>query len=70
MGPAYLFSICRKHPFVDGNKRTAVAGSLTFLEMNGIDIDAPEPGFYNLVIGFAEGKVTKAAVAVFFEQHS
>jgi death on curing protein len=70
MAAAYLFHICRNHPFIDGNKRSAVAAALTFLEMNGIEIDAPESQFYDLVIGVAEGKVTKAAAAVFFEKHS
>lgn len=32
---AYLFYLCRNHPFVDGNKRTALAASLVFLEANG-----------------------------------
>ena len=70
MAAAYLFNICKNRPFLDGNKRTAVAASLTFLEMNGIEIDAAEADFYELVIGVAEGKVTKAAVAVFFENNA
>jgi death-on-curing protein len=32
---AYLFYLCRNHPFVDGNKRTALAACLVFLEANG-----------------------------------
>lgn len=31
---AYLFYICRNHPFVDGNKRAALASCLVFLEQN------------------------------------
>lgn len=31
---AYLFYLCRNHPFVDGNKRTALAACLVFLESN------------------------------------
>lgn len=31
---AYLFYLCRNHPFVDGNKRTALATSLVFLSGN------------------------------------
>ena len=31
---AYLFYICGNHPFVDGNKRTALASCLTFLAEN------------------------------------
>lgn len=70
MAAAYLHGICRKHPFLDGNERTAVATALTFLEMNGIEVDADEDAFYDLVIGVAVGRVSKAAVAVFLETHA
>ena len=45
---AYLFYLCRNHPFVDGNKRTALATCLVFLSENGLlpgetlDVDAWE----------------------------
>jgi death-on-curing protein len=38
---AYLFYLCSNHPFVDGNKRTALAACLVFLESNG---RLPDPG--------------------------
>jgi death-on-curing protein len=69
MAAAYLYGICRNHPFLDGNKRTAVAAALTFLEMNGVEVDANEDAFYDLVIGVADGRVSKAAVTVFLEKH-
>jgi death on curing protein len=31
---AYLFYLCRNHPFVDGNERTALATCLVFLSEN------------------------------------
>jgi death on curing protein len=31
---AYLFHLCRNHPLVDGNKRTALAACLVFLKTN------------------------------------
>jgi death-on-curing protein len=31
---AYLFYLCRNHPFLDGNKRTALATCLVFLSEN------------------------------------
>lgn len=31
---AYLYYLCRNHPFVDGNKRTALAACLVFLSAN------------------------------------
>jgi death-on-curing protein len=33
---AYLFYLCRNHPFADGNKRTALATCLVFLSENGL----------------------------------
>ncbi|MGQ0653412.1 MAG: type II toxin-antitoxin system death-on-curing family toxin [Betaproteobacteria bacterium] len=41
---AYLFYLCRNHPFVDGNKRTALAAALVFLEANGRLADPGAPG--------------------------
>lgn len=33
---AYLFYLCRNHPFVDGNKRVALATCLVFLSANDL----------------------------------
>lgn len=33
---AYLYYLCRNHPFVDGNKRTALATCLVFLQSNAL----------------------------------
>jgi len=40
---AYLFYVCRNHPFVDGNKRTALAACLIFLDANGL---LPDDAFH------------------------
>lgn len=41
---AYLFYPCSNHPFLDGNKRAALATCLVFLSQNGLlpvdDLDA------------------------------
>jgi death-on-curing protein len=37
---AYLFYLCRNHPFLDGNKRTALGACLVFLRLNGVE---PKP---------------------------
>ena len=70
MASAYLYSICRNHPFLDGNKRTALACAMAFLRLNGTRIKSTQSDLYDLVIGVAEGRVSKAAVAVFFEQRA
>jgi death on curing protein len=40
---AYLFYLCRNHPFVDGNKRTALAACLVFLTENELLADEGLP---------------------------
>ena len=34
---AYLFYLCGNHPFLDGNKRTAMMAPIVFLRMNRIE---------------------------------
>src|SRR5476649_1968210 len=41
---AYLFYLCRNHPFVDGNKRVALASCLVFLQTNDLLPDPDLPG--------------------------
>lgn len=33
---AYLFYLCRNHPFHDGNKRVAMVSGIVFLRLNGL----------------------------------
>lgn len=40
---AYLYYLCRNHPFVDGNKRTALAAALVFLKANDRLKDLGQP---------------------------
>ncbi|MDR2708519.1 MAG: type II toxin-antitoxin system death-on-curing family toxin, partial [Elusimicrobiota bacterium] len=35
MAAGYAFHICQNRPFIDGNKRAALASSLVFLDING-----------------------------------
>ena len=35
MAASYIACLTIRHPFVDGNKRTALATALTFLFLNG-----------------------------------
>jgi death-on-curing protein len=61
---AYLFHIARNHPFVDGNKRTALMCALVFLGLNGQHLEACPKVLFELVDGVAAGSVEKAEVAV------
>lgn len=63
MAAAYAFHICQNHPFVDGNKRTALATALVFLEMNGITILDPGGELYDAMIVLAAGRMRKSEFA-------
>jgi death-on-curing protein len=64
MAAAYLFHIARNHPFVDGNKRTALLAALVFLNINGITLERESEALYELTMGVAEGRIDKAAAAL------
>jgi death on curing protein len=34
---AYLFYLCKNHPFIDGNKRAALGACIVFLRLNGLE---------------------------------
>lgn len=65
---AYLFYIAKNHPFFDGNKRTAAFVALLFLRMNDCKIILDEMQYELLVIGTAEGLISKAQISVFFKK--
>jgi death on curing protein len=56
---AYLFHLCSNHPFLDGNKRVALAAALVFLDLHGIEVYDRDDTLYELVMGIARAEVTK-----------
>jgi death-on-curing protein len=70
MAAAYLFHIARNHPFIDGNKRTALMAALLFLGLNDLELAVDPDALFELVSGVAAGEVAKAQAAVFLQQHS
>jgi death-on-curing protein len=67
MAAAYAFHICRNHPFIDGNKRTALSAALVFLEMNGIGVLDPEGKLYEATMDIASGKIKKEELTNVFK---
>ncbi len=68
MAAAYAFHISQNHPFIDGNKRTALASALIFLELNGTGISDPEGKLYEAMIKLASGKMSKNEFADVFKK--
>jgi death-on-curing protein len=63
MAAAYAYHVCQDHPLVDGNKRTALASALVFLDINGVEIEDPKGRLYSAMMGVASGKKTKRDIA-------
>jgi death-on-curing protein len=56
---AYLFYLCQNHPFVDGNKRTAMMAAIVFLQLNGI-VPAPDSDQWEkLMLDVAAGLIDR-----------
>jgi death-on-curing protein len=60
---SYAFHICQNHPFIDGNKRTALAAALVFLSLNGIDLYDPNEALYELMMNVSAKGTDKADIA-------
>jgi len=56
---AYLFYLCRNHPFLDGNKRTALGACLVFLRLNGIEPERDRPDWERLTLAVAASEIDR-----------
>lgn len=67
---AYLFYLCRNHAFIDGNKRTALASSLVFLEANALlpGEKLPTDDWEKLVIDLAVGHFDREQTTARFRE--
>ena len=66
LAAAYAVGISSNHPFVDGNKRTAMQVSFVFLEFNGFPVTASQEDACLTFLRLAEGKITEAELAAWF----
>lgn len=69
LGAAYLFGIAKNHPFIDGNKRTALSVMGLFLAMNGYEIVATDEALFKAVLGVADGGLSEHDFAQWVEQN-
>lgn len=56
---AYLFFLCRNHPFVDGNKQTALAACIVFLRLNGTELRRDSTEWERLVMDIASSAIDR-----------
>lgn len=63
MASAYAFHISQNHPFLDGNKRTALASCLIFLKMNGVIFSDPKGRLLQAMREMASSRMKKPEFA-------
>ena len=56
------YSLISNHAFVDGNKRIGVCVLLSFLELNGIHIEAADEDVVSLGLGVADGSMEQKEI--------
>ncbi len=60
---AYLFYLCRNHPFLDGNKRTAMMAAIIFLRLNGIEPAPDSERWEELILDLAGSELDRDQTA-------
>ncbi len=69
LAASYAYAITRNHPFVDGNKRVALAVCRLFLALNHCDFDAPQEEKYETFMSLARGELTEQQLAAWIRSH-
>lgn len=66
LAASYAFGLARNHPFIDGNKRTALVVSLLFLAKNGFCVTASDAEMLAIFLDLAAGLVSEEEMADWF----
>jgi death-on-curing protein len=71
MAASYIICLTIRHPFIDGNKRTALASAMTFLYLNGYEVEESyDLELADLVLDFLSKDISKEQVAKHLKQNS
>ena len=63
------YSLISNHAFVDGNKRIGMYIMISFLELNGIKIDATNDDVYRLGMSVADGSSDNEDIIDWIKKH-
>lgn len=63
LAASLAFGIAKNHPFVDGNKRTALVALETFLALNGEELTADDVQCVLTIQSLAAGELSEATLA-------
>jgi death-on-curing protein len=69
LAASYAFGLARNHPFIDGNKRTALVVSLLFLAKNGCAVVSSDAEMLAIFLDLAAGDASEDELARWFREH-
>jgi death on curing protein len=69
-GAALLDSLIRNHPFVDGNKRTAISAAALFLRLNGYSLMVENDEMVRFTLACAQSQVTLENISAWLQRFS
>ena len=70
LAASLAWGLARNHPFVDGNKRSAIVACEVFLELNGLLLIAGDEDLYPLILGAATGELSEEQLAEWLRRHT
>lgn len=62
--------LTKNHPFIDGNKRSALLATRAFLYLNGVQLEPQEPDEVATMIALAAGSLNEASLAGWLQANS
>ena len=68
LAASYAFGLARNHPFVDGNKRTAAAVGITFIDLNGRRFIGSDAEIVIIFETLAAGELSEDELADWFRE--
>jgi death-on-curing protein len=60
---SYAFGLTRNHPYRDGNKRVGFLALVTFLAINGQELDTTDEDVITTMLALARGSLTEPRLA-------
>jgi death-on-curing protein len=70
LAAAYAFGLVKNHPYRDGNKRIGFLAMVTFLGLNGYELDATDAEVVAEIVALADGSVSEESLVDWIRQYS
>ena len=67
---AFIQSIVKNHPFIDGNKRTAFSGTIAFLLANGVFVSMNTNQTVDFMLKVANENISVAEIGIWLKKNT